>query len=70
MNLINTQNKTTLLMGNQYIQTRLEQDVTEKQMYFTQNFKDESVFKIEYSESNKTFDIKKLEEEERRHASS
>ena len=60
-NLINTQNETTLLMGDQYIQTRLEEDVTEKQMYYTQNFKDESVFKIEYSKNSNTFDIKKLE---------
>ena len=46
-------------MGDQYIQPRLKQDVTEKEMYYTENFIDEDIFKITYNGGK--YDIEKLE---------
>ena len=57
--ILNTQKETTVLIGDQFVQARLEEEVTEKQIYYTDNFKDEDIFKITYS--GEKYDIKKME---------
>jgi len=59
--ILDTEKETTVLIGNQYIQTKEKGDITENKIYYTNNFKDEDVFKVTYDGTN-SYDIQKLDE--------
>lgn len=61
MNILNTKRETSVLIGNQVVQTKLKGEVTDDHVYYTTNYEDENVFKVVYNVNTSKYDILKLD---------